>query len=166
MKIWKCDISNAFDWIRVIYTGITLNLDTMLLLITVSALINPLTPKITDFLTHFWPLSTKRKPCIHNVFGSPLLIYEVKITLACTGKPIWLILFLKVAKIWNFFKILFLFKWIKHIDLFETMDKDGQNSCSLWKKLFGPAPYVISFPKLRKTMEIWKNTRFFMTFLK
>ena len=38
--------------------------------------INPLTPKVTDFLTHFWPLLTKRKreyimtkPCIHNFFG-------------------------------------------------------------------------------------------------
>ena len=57
--------------------------------------INPLTPKITDFLTHFWPLLTKRKkeyimtkPRIHNVFGSPHSIYEVKITLSCTGKPI------------------------------------------------------------------------------
>ena len=58
--------------------------------------LNPLTPKITDFLTHFWPLLPKRKreyittkPCIHNVFGSPLSIYEVRITLSCTGKPIW-----------------------------------------------------------------------------
>ena len=25
----------------------------------------------------------------------------------------------------------FLFKWIKHIDLFQTIDKGGQNSCSL-----------------------------------
>ena len=25
----------------------------------------------------------------------------------------------------------FFFKWIKHIDLFQTMDKGGQNSCSL-----------------------------------
>ena len=62
--------------------------------------LNPLTPKITDFLTHFRPLLTKwkreyimTKPCIHNVFGSPLSIYEVKITLSCTGKPIWRILF-------------------------------------------------------------------------
>ena len=68
--------------------------------------LNPLTPKITDFLTHFWPLSTKRKkeyimtkPCIHNVFGSPLSIYEVKITLSSTGKLIWRILLKKVPKI-------------------------------------------------------------------
>ena len=26
---------------------------------------------------------------------------------------------------------IFFFKWIKHIDLFQTMDKGGQNSCSL-----------------------------------
>ena len=61
------------------------------------------------------------------------------------------------------FKIFFLFiffTWIKHIDLFQTMDKGGQNSCSLWKIFFGTAPYVLSFPKWRKTMEIWKNTRF------
>ena len=30
-----------------------------------------------------------------------------------------------------FYLLLFFFKWIKHIDLFQTMDKDGQNSCSL-----------------------------------
>ena len=46
--------------------------------------INTLTPIIIDFLTHFWPLLTKQKreyimtkPCINNVFGSPLSIYEV-----------------------------------------------------------------------------------------
>ena len=68
--------------------------------------INPLTPKSADFLIYFWPLLTKRKreyimtkPCIHNVFESPLSIYEVKITLPCTGKPIWQILFKKVPKI-------------------------------------------------------------------
>ena len=68
--------------------------------------INPLTPKITNFLTHFWPLLPKRKreyimtkPCILNIFGSPLSIYEVKITLPCTGKRIWRILFKKVPKI-------------------------------------------------------------------
>ena len=68
--------------------------------------LNPLTPKTTDFLTHFWPLLPKRnrqyimtKPCIHNVFGSPLSIYEVRITLPCTGKPIWQILLKKVPKI-------------------------------------------------------------------
>ena len=62
--------------------------------------------EITDFSTHFWPLLTKRKreyimtkPCIHNVFGSPRPIYEVKITLSCTGKPIWRILLKKVPKI-------------------------------------------------------------------
>ena len=63
---------------------------------------NPLTSKIAHFLTYFWPLLTKRKmtkPYIHNVFGSPLSIYEVKITLPCTGKPIWQILFKKVPKI-------------------------------------------------------------------
>ena len=69
-------------------------------------LINPLTPKITDFLNHFWLLLTKRKreyimtkSCIHNIFGSPLSIYEVKITLSCTGKPIWRVLLQKVPKI-------------------------------------------------------------------
>ena len=36
------------------------------------------------------------------------------------------------------------------------MDKGGKNNCSLCKKNFGPAPYILSFPKLRKTMEIWK----------
>ena len=68
--------------------------------------LNPLTPKITDFLTHFWPLLPKRKRdyimtklCILAIFGSPLLIYEVKITLPCTEKPIWRILFKKVPKI-------------------------------------------------------------------
>ena len=29
------------------------------------------------------------------------------------------------------FFILFFFKWIKHIDLFQIMDKGGQNICSL-----------------------------------
>ena len=47
------------------------------------------------------------KPCIHNVFGSPLSIYEVKITLSCTGKLRWRILFKKVPNIWNFVFILF-----------------------------------------------------------
>ena len=68
--------------------------------------INPLTPKITDFLTHNCFLLPKRKreyimtkPCIHNVFGSPVSIYEVKITLSCTAKPIWWILLKKVPKI-------------------------------------------------------------------
>ena len=133
---------------------------------------NPLTPRITDFLTHFWSLlpNWKReyimtKLCIHNAFGSPLSINEVKITLPSTGKPIWQILFKKVPKIWNLFFILF-FQMDKHIDLFKTMDKSGQNSCSLWKIFFGPAPYVLSFPYCRKTMEIWKNTRFFMIFLR
>ena len=127
----------------------------------------PLTPEITDFLTHFWPLLPKRKreyimtkPCVHNVFGSPLSIYEVEITLPCTGKPIWHILLKKSTENLKFFFYYFFFKWIKHIDLFQTMDKGGQNSCSLWKIFFGPAPYVLSFPKWRKTMEIWKNTRF------
>ena len=99
---------------------------------------DPLTPKITDCLTHFWPLLTKRKreyimtkPYIPNVFGSPLSIYKVKITLSFTGKPIWRILFKKVPKIKIFFYLFFFFKWIKHIDLFKTMDKGGQNSCSL-----------------------------------
>ena len=31
----------------------------------------------------------------------------------------------------KFFFNSFFFKWIKHIDLFQTMDKGGQNSCSL-----------------------------------
>ena len=82
--------------------------------------INPLTPKITDFLTHFRPLLPKRKkeyimtkPCIHNVFGSLLSIYEVKITLSSTGKPIWRILFKKVPKIWNFFFYSFFFQMDK-----------------------------------------------------
>ena len=68
--------------------------------------INPLTPKITDFLTHFCPLLPKRKreyiitkPCILSIFGSPFPIYKVKITLPCTGKSIWLILFKKLPKI-------------------------------------------------------------------
>ena len=68
--------------------------------------VNSLTPKITDFLTHFWPMLTKRKreyimtkPCIHNVFGSLISIYKVKITLPCTGKQLWQILFKKVPKI-------------------------------------------------------------------
>ena len=30
-----------------------------------------------------------------------------------------------------FFFIYYFFKWIKHIDLFQTMDKGEQNSCSL-----------------------------------
>ena len=67
---------------------------------------NPLTPKITDFLTRFWPLLPKRKreyimtkPCMFNNFVSPLSIYEVKITLPCTGKPIWRILLKKLPKI-------------------------------------------------------------------
>ena len=105
------------------------------------------------------------KPCMNNVFGSPRSIYEVKIKLSCTGKSIWRILLKKVPKIWNFL-LFFFFKWIKHIDLFQTMDKGGKNSCSLWKRFFGPAPYVLSFPKWRKTMEICKNTRFFMTCLR
>ena len=62
--------------------------------------------------------------------------------------------------------LFFFFKWIKHIGLFQTMDKDGLNSCILCKIFIGPAPYVLSFPKWRKNMEIWKNTRFFMTFLR
>ena len=70
------------------------------------------------------------KPCIHNVFGSPLSIYEVKITLSCTGKQYGGFNFKKYRKFEIFF-IHFFFKWIKHIDLFETMDKGGQNSCSL-----------------------------------
>ena len=125
--------------------------------------LNPLTPKIIDFLIHFCPLLPMRKreyimtkPCIFNIFGSSLSIYEVKITLPCTGKPIWRILFEKSTKNLKFFFYCFFFKWIKHIDLFQTMDKGGQNSCSLWKILFGPAPYVLSFPKWRKTMEVWK----------
>ena len=72
----------------------------------------------------------------------------------------------KYRKFENFFFILFFFKWIKHIDLFQTMDKGGQNSCTLRKIFFGPAPYVLSVQKWRKTMEIWKNTRFFMSFLR
>ena len=82
--------------------------------------LNPLTPKIADFLTHFCPLLTKRKreyimskPCIHNVFGSPLSSYEVKITLSCTGKPICRILFEKVPKIWNYFFYYFFFQMDK-----------------------------------------------------
>ena len=116
-----------------------------------------------QFLTHFWPLLPKRKreyimtkPCILNIFVSPLSIYKVKITLPCTENPIWRILLKKLPKICNSFFSFFFFKLIKHNDLFQTMDKRGQNSWSLWKKNFGPAPYIISFPKWRKTMEIWK----------
>ena len=67
------------------------------------------------------------EPCILNILGSPLSIYEVKITLPCTGKPIWRILFKKLPKIRNFFFNSFFFKWIKHIDIFKTMEKRGQN---------------------------------------
>ena len=48
----------------------------------------------------------------------------------------------KYRKFEIFFFLFFLFKWIKHIDLFQTIDKGGKNSCSLWKIFFGPAPYV------------------------
>ena len=72
--------------------------------------INSLTPKITEFLTHFCPLLPMRKreyimtkPCIINIFGFPFSIYKVKIILPCTGKPIWRFLFKKLPKIWNFF---------------------------------------------------------------
>ena len=92
----------------------SLNLSIIINIFGWKPVMNPLTPKITDFLTHFWPLLTKRKreyimtkPCIFNIFGSPLSIYEVKITLPCTGKPVWRILFKKVPKVWKFFFILF-----------------------------------------------------------
>ena len=124
-----------------------------------------LSTRVKNELKSLWFWALMSKPCIINIFGSPLSIYEVKITLLCTGKPIWRILSKKVPKIRNSFFYSFFFKWINHIDLFQTMDKGRQNSCSLWKIFFGPAPYVLSFSKLRKTMEIWKNTRFFMTFL-
>ena len=39
--------------------------------------------------------------------------------------------FLKKYRKFEIFFILLFFKWIKHIDLFQTMDKGGQNSCSL-----------------------------------
>ena len=74
--------------------------------ILIEHIFNPLTPKITYFLNHFWPILPKQKgeyimtkPCILNILGSPLSIYEVKITLPCTGKPIWRILFKKVPEI-------------------------------------------------------------------
>ena len=92
--------------------------------------INQLTPKITDFLTHFWSLLPKRKreyimtkPCINNAFGSPLSIYEVKITLPCTGIPIWQILLKIVAKIWNLFFYSFFFKWINILVYFKLWTK-------------------------------------------
>ena len=50
------------------------------------------------------------------------------------------------------------------------MDKGGQNSCSLRKIFFGPAPYVLSFPKWWKTDDsIWclenlENTEFFQDY--
>ena len=91
---------------------------------------NPLTPKITDFLSHFCPLLPKRKreyimtkPCKHNVFGSPLSIYKVKITLSCIRKPIWRILLKKVPKIWNFFFYSFFFKWINILIYFKLWTK-------------------------------------------
>ena len=37
----------------------------------------------------------------------------------------------KYRKFEIIFSILLFFKWIKHIDLFQPMDKGGQNSCSL-----------------------------------
>ena len=37
----------------------------------------------------------------------------------------------KYQKFEIFFFIHYFFNWIKHIDLFKTMDKGGQNSCSL-----------------------------------
>ena len=37
----------------------------------------------------------------------------------------------KYRKFETSFFIHFFFKWIKHFDLFQTMDKGGQNSCSL-----------------------------------
>ena len=95
-------------------------------------------PKITDFLTHFWSLLRKRKreyivtkPCILNIFGSPLSIYEVKITLPCTGKPMRWILLKKSTENLKFFFLFTFFEWIKHIYLFKTMDKGEENSCSL-----------------------------------
>ena len=39
--------------------------------------------------------------------------------------------FKKYRKFEIFFFYSFFFKWIKHIDLFQTMDKGEQNSCSL-----------------------------------
>ena len=134
--------------------------------------LNPLTPKIADFLTYFWPLLTKRKreyimtkPCI--IMFLDLLFRFIKSKLRYRelenqyGR-----FFLKKYRKFEIFFILLFFKWIKHIDLFQTMDKGGQNSCSLWKIFFGLAPYVLSFLKWWKTMGIWRNTRFSMTFLR
>ena len=39
--------------------------------------------------------------------------------------------FKKYRKFEIFFLILFFFKWIKHFNLFQTMEKGGQNSSSL-----------------------------------
>ena len=136
--------------------------------------LNLLTPKITDFLIYFWPLLPNRKG---KYISWPNLVYLIFLCLFFRFmKSKWhyralenqcgVFYLKKYQKFEMFCFILFFFKWIKHIDLFQTMDKSGQNSCSLWKKIFGLAPYVLSFPKWRKTMEIWKNTRFFMTFLR
>ena len=55
--------------------------------------------------------------------------------------------YLKNYQKFEIFFYSFFFKWIKHIDLNQTMDKGGQNSCSLRKIFFGPASNVLSFPK-------------------
>ena len=39
--------------------------------------------------------------------------------------------YLKKYRKFEIFTKIFFFKWINHIDLFQTMDKVGQNSCSL-----------------------------------
>ena len=54
-----------------------------------------------------------------------------------------------------------IFLFFYFIDLFQTKDKGGQNSFSLWKIFFGPVSYVLSFPKWRKTMEILKICVFY-----
>ena len=131
--------------------------------------INPLTPKITDFLTHFCFLLPKRKKeyimtklCIHNIFWVSSFDLWSQNYIIEHWKTNMADFILKSTENLKFF----FFKWIKDIDLFQTMDKGGQNGYSLWKIFFGSAHYVLSFPKWRKTMEIWKNTRFFMTFLR
>jgi len=48
-------------------------------------------------------------------------------------------------KIGNFLFSSIFFKSIKDVDLFQTVDKGGQNSCSLRKNFFFPALFSLSF---------------------
>ena len=99
--------------------------------------ISALTPKITDCLTHFWPLLPKRKreyimtePCIHNVLSLLFRFMKSKLHYHALENQYGRFYSKKYRKFEIFF-ILFFSKWIKHIDLFQTMDKGGKNSCSL-----------------------------------